>query len=109
MPTPAETDAELAVRLATEAGRTLVDLREEMFADGASYWDVMDTGDMVSHRFIGMELGKHRPDDAVLDEEGREDPRRFTGDRVWIIDPLDGTREYGERGRSDWAVHIALV
>ena len=108
MPDAAETDAELAVRLATEAGRHLVEIRAAMFADGASYWDVMDTGDMVSHRFIGMELERHRPDDAVLDEEGREDPRRFGGGRVWIIDPLDGTREYGERGRSDWAVHIAL-
>ena len=49
-----------------------------------------------------------RPDDAVLSEEGLEDPRRFDVDRVWIIDPLDGTREYGEPGRHDWAVHVAL-
>lgn len=103
-----ETDAELAVRLATEAGRQLVEVREQMFADGLSYWDVMDTGDMLSHRLIGAELSRLRPHDAVLDEEGSEDPRRFDGDRVWIIDPLDGTREYGERGRHDWAVHVAL-
>jgi 3'(2'), 5'-bisphosphate nucleotidase len=103
-----ETDAELAVRLAVEAGRQLVEVRDQMFADGLSYWDVMDTGDMLSHHFIGAELSRLRPDDAVLDEEGREDPRRFDSDRVWIIDPLDGTREYGEPGRHDWAVHIAL-
>jgi 3'(2'), 5'-bisphosphate nucleotidase len=108
MPDRSETDAELAVRLATEAGRQLVDIRDRMFDDGLGYWEVMDTGDMVSHRFIGAELARLRPDDAVLDEEGREDPRRFGADRVWIIDPLDGTREYGEPGRPDWAVHVAL-
>jgi 3'(2'), 5'-bisphosphate nucleotidase len=54
------------------------------------------------------ELRSLRPDDAVLSEEGREDPRRFAGGRVWIVDPLDGTREFAERDRVDWAVHIAL-
>jgi len=108
MPPPSETDAELSVRLAVEAGRRLVEVRAEMFADHLSYWDVMDTGDMLSHQYIAKELTEHRPGDAVLDEEGREDPRRFGADRVWIIDPLDGTREYGEPGRADWAVHIAL-
>ncbi len=103
-----ENDAELAVRLAVEAGRHLVEVRHAMFSDGAGYWDVMDTGDMVSHKFIGDQLRLHRPGDPVLDEEGREDPRRFDAQRVWIIDPLDGTREYGEPGRHDWAVHIAL-
>jgi 3'(2'), 5'-bisphosphate nucleotidase len=103
-----ETDAELAVRLAIEAGRQLVEIRGQMFDDGLGHWEVMDTGDMVSHQFIGAELARLRPDDPVLDEEGKEDPRRFGADRVWIIDPLDGTREYGERGRNDWAVHIAL-
>lgn len=103
-----ETDAHLAARLAAEAGRQLVEIRGQMFDDGLGAWEVMDTGDMVSHRFIGAELARLRPDDAVLDEEGREDPRRFGAERVWIIDPLDGTREYGERGRIDWAVHVAL-
>jgi len=85
-----------------------VSLRERMVADGAHTWQVMDGGDTASQRFIADELGRLRPDDPVLSEEGLEDPRRFTLDRVWIIDPLDGTREYGEQGRSDWAVHIAL-
>jgi 3'(2'), 5'-bisphosphate nucleotidase len=68
----------------------------------------MDTGDAVGHAFIAEQLLRHRPSDAVLDEEAAEDPRRFTADRVWIIDPLDGTREFGEPGRHDWAVHVAL-
>ena len=68
----------------------------------------MDAGDAASQRFLAEEFALHRPDDAVLSEEGREDPRRFDADRVWIIDPLDGTREFGEPGRIDWAVHVAL-
>jgi 3'(2'), 5'-bisphosphate nucleotidase len=105
---PEETDAELAARLATEAGRRLVDLRARMFGANASMWDVKDAGDALGQEYLAQELGIHRPDDAVLSEEGREDPRRYDSDRVWIIDPLDGTREYGEEGRSDWAVHVAL-
>jgi 3'(2'), 5'-bisphosphate nucleotidase len=103
-----ETDVELAIRLATQAGRGLVDLRQRLVDSGAHTWQVMDGGDTASQRFISDELRRLRPDDPVLSEEGLEDPRRFTIDRAWIIDPLDGTREYGEPGRSDWAVHIAL-
>ena len=104
----AETDAELAARLAAEAGALLVALRDELFDAGAPYWHVMDAGDELGHRYINGELRRCRPGDAILDEEGREDPRRFGADRVWIIDPLDGTREFGEPGRPDWAVHVAL-
>jgi 3'(2'), 5'-bisphosphate nucleotidase len=107
-PLPAETDAELSIRLAVEAGRGLVELREKMWAAGYHSWQVMDGGDASSQRFIEDQLRELRPHDAVLSEEGLEDPRRFEIDRVWIIDPLDGTREYGEQGRHDWAVHIAL-
>ena len=103
-----ETDAELATRLATEAGHLLVRAREELFAQGASTWDVKDAGDELAQAFLAKEFATHRPDDAVLSEEGREDPRRFGADRVWIVDPLDGTREFSEPGRIDWAVHIAL-
>lgn len=105
---PAETDVELATRLAVEAGRILLQVREELTAQRAPSWQIMDTGDLVSHRFLLQALGAARPDDAVLSEEGVEDPRRFTSDRVWIVDPLDGTNEFGERGRHDWAVHVAL-
>lgn len=108
MPDAAENDMQLAARLAHEAGLRLVELRERLWRDGAHHWDVMDHGDAASHHYIAEQLRLHRPDDAVLDEEGKEDPRRFDADRVWIIDPLDGTREYGEPGRHDWAVHVAL-
>ena len=110
-PRPAETsetDAELAVRLAVQAGHGLVELRERLRGSGAHSWQVMDGGDAASQRFIEDELRRSRPEDALLSEEGLEDPRRFSGGRVWIVDPLDGTREYGEPGRHDWAVHVAL-
>ena len=106
--TTTETDVELAARLATQAGERLVELRARMWAAGAISWEVMDGGDMASHHFLTGELAGARPDDAVLSEEGVDDPRRFDVDRVWIIDPLDGTREFGEHGRLDWAVHVAL-
>ena len=95
-----ESDIALTTRLARQAGERLVELRQRMWEAGAHSWDVMDGGDYASHRFLADELRRHRPDDAVLDEEGAEDPRRFGSARVWIVDPLDGTREYGEPGRS---------
>ena len=104
-----ETYAEFASRLAIEAGQLLVELRAQMFAQGSSQWDVKDAGDAVAQEFLAAELHRHRPDDAVLsEEEGQTDQRRFAADRVWIIDPLDGTREFSEPGRDDWAVHVAL-
>jgi 3'(2'), 5'-bisphosphate nucleotidase len=103
-----ETDAQLASRLAAEAGHLLVDLRHEMFSRGAPSWQVMDNGDLVAHRFLIQELAAKRPDDSVLSEEGTDDLRRLNATRVWIVDPLDGTNEFGERGRHDWAVHVAL-
>ena len=85
----------------------LLELRAEMFAAGASTWEVMDAGDALAQKFLAEELGlPSRRRRAV--GGGLEDPRRFTSDRVWIVDPLDGTREFGEPGRHDWAVHVAL-
>jgi 3'(2'), 5'-bisphosphate nucleotidase len=104
-----ETDHQLAGRVATQAGELLVALRSEMFARHAHSWDVMDAGDMEAHHFLLDALTEARPNDLVLSEEGRDDPARLEHDRVWIIDPLDGSNEYGERGRPDWAVHVALV
>ncbi len=103
-----ETDAQLANRLAVEAGRILVELRQRLFAARVPAWRVMDSGDLAAQEFLAAELKRTRPNDAVLSEEGADDPRRLDRDRVWIIDPLDGTNEYGEQGRSDWAVHVAL-
>ena len=65
-------------------------------------------GDRQSHEFLTRELADRRPGDVVLSEEGADNPARLSARRVWIVDPLDGTREFGEPGRTDWAVHVAL-
>jgi 3'(2'), 5'-bisphosphate nucleotidase len=96
-----------AAEIATAAGELLLETRRQLFADGADQWTVKDEGDMRAHHFIVDALHDRFPDDAVLSEEGRDDPVRLTRDRVWIVDPLDGTREFSE-GRHDWAVHVAL-
>lgn len=101
-------DHAVAHRLAEEAGRLLVDLRVEMTLGGADQRRIKDAGDRQSHLWLMDELRRERPEDAVLSEEGSDDLARLAYSRAWIIDPLDGTREYGE-GRSDWAVHIALA
>ncbi len=105
---PTETDAELSIRLAAEAGHLLVELREDLWKRRLSGWQVMDAGDAAAHRYLIDAFTAARPDDIVLSEEGADDRRRLTADRVWIIDPLDGTSEYGEHGSDEWAVHIAL-
>ena len=102
------TDAELAAQLARETGERLVELRERLLREDASPWYMMDAGDALAHRFIVDTLQRERPGDAILSEEGADDPRRLAADRVWIVDPLDGTSEFGEGDRDDWAVHIAL-
>ena len=99
-------DHELAARLATEAGRLLLGVREE-FA-GADAAERKNQGDRRSHDFLVDALAVARPGDAVLSEEQVDDPARLDADRVWIVDPLDGTREFSEPGRDDWAVHVAL-
>ncbi|WP_158017369.1 3'(2'),5'-bisphosphate nucleotidase CysQ [Mycobacterium basiliense] len=99
-------DHELAAQLATEAGRLLLAVRQE-FAD-ADVRERKAAGDKRSHDFLMEALGNQRPADAVLSEEGVDDPVRLRCQRVWIVDPLDGTREFSELGRDDWAVHVAL-
>jgi 3'(2'), 5'-bisphosphate nucleotidase len=106
--TPAEDDHALALRLATEAGVRLVALRDDLFERGHPGWRVMDEGDLAGHRFLMAALAEARPQDPVLSEEGVDRSDRLSSRRVWIVDPLDGTNEYGE-GRPDWAVHVALV
>ena len=100
------TDHELAALLASEAGRLLLDVRTE-FADAAAE-DRKAAGDKRSHDFLMAALAAERPGDAVLSEEGVDDPVRLSAQRVWIVDPLDGTREFSELDRTDWAVHVAL-
>jgi 3'(2'), 5'-bisphosphate nucleotidase len=94
-------DDELAAHIATRAGELLVRRR----AQGAT----KDQGDLESNELILSMLRDARPDDAILSEESKDDLVRLERSRVWIVDPLDGTREFGEAGRTDWAVHIALV
>ena len=98
-------DVAVAASAARAAARVLLALR----ADGALTGRALgDAGDAAAQEAISAVLAAERPGDAVLSEEAADDERRLTADRVWIVDPLDGTREYGEAGRADWAVHVAL-
>jgi 3'(2'), 5'-bisphosphate nucleotidase len=86
----------------------LVDLRDELVAEGVHYWDLKDEGDVAGHRYIMSALMAARPDDVILSEEAADNRRRLNAERVWIIDPIDGTNEFAEHPRHDWAIHIAL-
>ncbi len=106
-------DHALAERLAAEAGTLLLDLRTELLAAGVDGRELKDRGDRAAHELLLERLAAERPADPVLSEESRDGEgasvaERVDAPRVWVVDPLDGTREYGE-GRSDWAVHVALV
>ena len=98
-------DVALARRLAQETGGLLHTLRQTSSLEGRA---LGDAGDKQANEFLLRELALHRPDDAVLSEESHDDRLRLNSTRLWIIDPLDGTREYREQ-RGDWAVHVALV
>jgi 3'(2'), 5'-bisphosphate nucleotidase len=98
-------DAELAAHLATEAGRILLDIRKRPGLEGKA---LGAAGDAEANAYLVEALLASRPNDGLLSEERKCDGSRLAQSRVWIIDPLDGTREYGE-GRSDWAVHVALA
>ena len=97
-------DHVLARDLAGQAGQRLLELR----AQGGDPDVLRKAGDRLSHEFLTAALAGQRPGDVVLSEEGADNPARLGARRVWIVDPLDGTREFGEPGRSDWAVHVAL-
>lgn len=112
-PPPARpSDHRLAAELAEQAGRLLLALRAGQAGTGPSLADgraLGDAGDAQANAALLAGLAEHAPGDAVLSEEAIDDPARLGAERVWIIDPLDGTREFGEPGRSDWAVHVALA
>ncbi|MCU1365285.1 MAG: putative inositol monophosphatase [Ilumatobacteraceae bacterium] len=98
-------DSDAAADIATIAGALLLDIR----AAGGPTDGLKASGDRGSHELIMGELARRFPHDAVLSEEGTDSAARLGRPRVWIVDPLDGTREFSEPPRTDWAVHVALV
>ena len=99
------TDGELAATLATDAGKLLLELRESSDLVGKQ---LGNAGDKAANELLVARLRELRPDDGLLSEESKDTSERLNKDRVWIIDPVDGTREYGE-SRTDWAVHVGLA
>ncbi len=98
-------DADLAARLAESAGRLLIAVRDSGLVTGKA---LGKAGDQTANQFLIHAIGAQRPDDGLLSEESKDTPERLEKSRVWIVDPVDGTREYGEE-RTDWAVHVALA
>ncbi|HEX7094401.1 MAG TPA: inositol monophosphatase family protein, partial [Acidimicrobiales bacterium] len=95
-PAASRRDHEEAERIAREAGELLVELRERMVAEGTTTGMLKYAGDRGSHELIMNRLRERFPDDAVLSEEGIDRADRLVAERTWIVDPLDGTREFGE-------------
>lgn len=105
----AATDAELAAHLAQCAGRILLQVRDSgMFTGPSGAKALGKAGDATANQFLVHALRSQRPDDGLLSEESKDTLERLTKSRVWIVDPVDGTREYGEE-RADWAVHVGLA
>ena len=102
-------DHQLAADIAKKTGEALLEVRARLVSGGITHLDLKDAGDAAAQAVISAELAAHRPNDAVLSEEAADDRARLTAERIWIVDPLDGTREFAEPPRTDWAVHIALV
>jgi 3'(2'), 5'-bisphosphate nucleotidase len=98
-------DGELAIHLAEVAGRILLEVRGSGMFEGKS---LGKAGDQTANQFLMHALQEQRPDDGLLSEESKDTEERLSKSRVWIIDPVDGTREYGEE-RADWAVHVGLA
>lgn len=98
-------DADLAATLADVAGKLLIQVRESGVLSGKT---LGKAGDQTANQFLVHAIREQRPDDGLLSEESKDTEERLSKSRVWIIDPVDGTREYGE-GRTDWAVHVALA
>ncbi|WP_420481943.1 3'(2'),5'-bisphosphate nucleotidase CysQ [Croceicoccus gelatinilyticus] len=99
------TDAELAAHLAEQAGKILLQVRASGMFEGKS---LGKAGDETANQFLVHALRQQRPDDGLLSEESKDTEERLSKERVWIVDPVDGTREYGEE-RTDWAVHVGLA
>jgi 3'(2'), 5'-bisphosphate nucleotidase len=106
---PVRDDHDLAERLAREAGTVLFELRERLASKGRSRYHIEQSGDVAGHDFLVEELSNARPADTVLSEEGHDPRHRLDSERVWIVDPLDGSSDYGQHHSAEWAVHVALV
>jgi len=102
-------DHHVAGLLAQEAGDLLLAVRSDGMAAGWDQWRLQDEGDRRAHDHLVARLARLRPGDAVLSEEGQDDASRLDAERTWIVDPLDGTRDYCRPGSVEWAVHVALV
>ncbi|WP_419722141.1 3'(2'),5'-bisphosphate nucleotidase CysQ [Rhodococcus globerulus] len=102
-------DTSAAIDIATAAGELLLRYREALNSADVDPVEFRKGADRSSQEFIARELSNRFRGDAVLSEEAPDSTERLGASRVWIIDPLDGTREFGEAGRSDWAVHVALI
>ncbi len=98
-------DGELAIHLAEVAGKILLEVRASGMFEGKS---LGKAGDQTANQFLVHALREQRPDDGLLSEESKDTEERLSKSRVWIVDPVDGTREYGEE-RADWAVHVGLA
>lgn len=98
-------DTQLAAHLAKVAGDILLTVRDSGAFSGKA---LGKAGDQTANQFLMHALRALRPDDGLLSEESKDTAERLDKSRVWIIDPVDGTREYGEE-RSDWAVHVGLA
>jgi 3'(2'), 5'-bisphosphate nucleotidase len=102
-------DARLAAHAARRAGELLLALRQQAAEDRWSPWKLEEAGDAEANRLLCRLLAEHRPDDVIFSEEQRDDGSRLEAKRVWIIDPLDGSYDYGDRRATNYAVHVALV
>ncbi|WP_159869274.1 3'(2'),5'-bisphosphate nucleotidase CysQ [Novosphingobium sp. 9U] len=102
---PIENDGDLAAHLAEQAGKILLQVRASGVFGGKA---LGKAGDQTANQFLVHALREQRPDDGLLSEEEKDNAERLAQSRVWIVDPVDGTREYGEE-RQDWAVHVGMA
>ena len=101
----AMTDGDLAAHLADQAGKILLQVRASGMFEGKA---LGKAGDQTANQFLVHALIQQRPEDGLLSEESKDTEERLAKERVWIVDPVDGTREYGEE-RTDWAVHVGMA
>ncbi len=107
--TDSVSDDELAKHLATRAAEQLQQLRDEVQGTLVSFLDRQFAGDRLSHRYLSAAFAQLRPADKFVSEEGRDDITRLSAERVWIVDPLDGSSDFADERSNTWAVHVGLA